>query len=137
MGPSSEKEQLVDSWLRDFKVDCSVSNQAPVSIQLATRHIHERLFDRELTVKDLRAELGLTDSTFSVRFRHHHGRTPASYIRHLRVEAAKQLLCRYDELRIADVALYVGYEHYRTFNRVFKRVTGETPRAFRKRAGSP
>lgn len=115
--------------VRSEQSDCE---DAPPSVRMATEHIHEHLFDPTLTVKRLRDRLGLTDSMFSPRFRRYHGRTPGRYIRHLRLITAKRLLRRFDELRIAEIALYVGYEHYRTFARLFKRETGQSPQAFRQ-----
>ena len=67
---------------------------------------------------------------FSVRFQRYHGRPPKRYVQHLRVEAAKRLL-HHDELTATSAALAVGYEHYRTFARMFKRHAGCSPSAFR------
>lgn len=132
---AAERRARVEDELAAFRDDLSVRGEAPDSVRLATTRIHERLFDPTLTVTDVREHLGLTGAGFSVRFRRHHGRTPARYIRRLRVEAAKRLL-RHDDLRIADIAFHVGYEHYRTFARVFKQVTGRPPQAFREEVGA-
>ena len=129
--PSPIRTTHIEEDLAAFRAEQTVCEDAPPSVQRATAHVHDHLFDPALTVASMRNRLGLTGAMFSARFRRHHGRTPACYVRHLRVEAAKRLLRRYDELRIADVALHVGYEHYRTFARVFKRVTGCSPQAFR------
>jgi len=110
----AERLALNEDELAVFREGLSVSDEAPDSVRLATARIHESLFDPALTVADIREHLSLTSTTFSVRFRHHHGCTPACYIRRRRVEAAKSLL-QYDDLTIADIAFHVGYEHYRTF----------------------
>ncbi len=132
MGASPSHAQIERELraVRDEQPDC---DDAPPSVRVATEHIHEHLFDTELTVKRLRDRLGLTDAMFSSRFRRYHGRTPGRYIRHLGVDAAKRLLRRFDSLRISDVAFHVGYEHYRTFARLFKRVTGRSPQEFREK----
>jgi len=127
----TERFARIENELAAFRKNLSVSDEAPKPVRLATTRIHECLFDPDLTVARVREQLGLTGATFSARFRRHHGCTPASYIRRRRVEAAKPLL-RHDEIPIADIAFYVGYEHYCTFARVFKRVTGQSPQAFRK-----
>ena len=127
----TERLGLIEDELAVFREGLSVSDEAPDSVRLATARIHERLFDPALTVTDIREHLSLTSTTFSARFRRHHGCTPAQYIRRLRVQAAKRLL-RHEELRIADIAFCVGYEHYRTFARVFKRLAGRSPQAFRE-----
>jgi AraC-like DNA-binding protein len=126
----------IEARLTAFRAEQVVCGEAPPSVRLATEFVHKHLFDPALTIDQLREQLGITDAMFSARFRLHHGRTPACYIRHLRVEAAKRLLRNCADLRIADVALHVGYEHYRTFARVFKRVTGRSPQAFRNEVES-
>lgn len=122
---------LIENKLASFREDISVRDEAPDSVRRATTRIHEALFNPALTVTGVREDLGLTGATFSTRFRHHHGCTPAQYIRRLRVQAAKRLL-QHEDLRTADIAFHVGYEHYRTFARVFKRLTGRSPQAFRE-----
>lgn len=132
MDSSVPHAQIVNE-LEDYKEQLSLSEEAPLPVQLATEYIHDHLFNPRLTVTRVREHLGLTGATFSSRFRRHHGHTPASYIRHLRVKAAQHLLQRLNTLPIADIAFHIGYEHYRSFARVFKRVTDCSPRAFRER----
>ena len=105
---------LIENKLASFREDLSVRDEAPDSVRRATTRIHEALFNPALTVTGVREDLGLTGATFSTRFRHHHGCTPAQYIRRLRVQAARRLL-QHEDLRTADIAFHVGYEHYRTF----------------------
>lgn len=127
---ASQRQTQIERDLTTFRTRQPDCDDAPPSVRVATEHIHDYLFDPKLTVKRLRNRLGLTDSMFSPRFRRYHGRTPGRYIRHLRAEAAKRLLRRFDDLRTADVAFHVGYEHYRTFARLFKRETDQSPQAF-------
>jgi AraC-like DNA-binding protein len=128
--------EKIEEDLAAFRAEQTVEEDAPPSVRRATAHVHDYLFDPALTVEAMREHLGITDTLFWIRFRRHHGHTPARYVRHLRVEAAKRLLRRYDELHIADLALHLGYEHYRTFARAFKRVTGQSPKPFRDQAGA-
>lgn len=125
-----EKQTLIKRELGAFKEGLPDYDDAPLLVQLATRYLHERLFDPELTTRQLRNHLGTTGSAFSVRFRQHHGCTPKRYARRLRVEAVWRLL-RHNELAATSVALAVGYEHYRSFARMFKRHAGCSPSVFR------
>lgn len=59
--------------------------------------------------------------------------TYGKLIDEVRFMRAKQLL-RHPELKIADVALSVGFSDQRNFARSFCRLAGMTPRAFRKAA---
>ncbi|WP_372574879.1 GlxA family transcriptional regulator [Ruegeria jejuensis] len=75
---------------------------------------------------------GLNARTFSRRFRMATGFAPIEYVQALRVEEAKQML-ETDELSNDDVGAAVGYEDPASFRRVFKRGTGLSPAAYRKK----
>lgn len=57
--------------------------------------------------------------------------TVVSYINHLRIEAAKQLLASTDS-SASEIAWQVGFESPKYFHRIFKAETGESPSAFRR-----
>lgn len=90
MGPE-EQHTAIKTSLSAYQEELTVGDEAPEGIRLATEYIHNHLFDDDLTVREVRQRLGLTDTAFSARFRRHHGYSPACYIRQLRVKAAKRL----------------------------------------------
>jgi AraC-like DNA-binding protein len=53
-----------------------------------------------------------------------------SYLGRVRVEKAKQLLLN-PHARISEVAYEVGFQSLTHFNRVFRKLTGESPSAYR------
>lgn len=53
------------------------------------------------------------------------------YLSRVRVEKAKNLLLN-PNARVSEVAYEVGFQSLTHFNRVFKRITGQSPSAFRK-----
>jgi AraC-like DNA-binding protein len=59
------------------------------------------------------------------------GRTYSEVVAEARVELAFELLTD-TNLRIIDVALAVGYENPQHFSRLFRRMTGMTPRSYRQ-----
>src|SRR5262245_56081347 len=77
-------------------------------------HLHDRLFDPELSVRSLRHWCRLRDHNVSSRFRIFTGWTLKDYIETQRLEAAKQLL-RATQLPVVDIAFAVGYRHVQTF----------------------
>ena len=58
----------------------------------------------------------------------------AQHIRNLRMEKARRLLLENPDMRIGEVASQCGYSDYNYFITVFKRVTGVSPRKYRKEA---
>ncbi len=75
---------------------------------------------------------GLLPRTFARRFATATGRRPIDYVHGLRVEVARELLEMGTEA-VDDVGYRVGYEDPTFFRRLFKRVTGMTPAAYRRK----
>ena len=64
------------------------------------------------------------------------GLTPIAYVQRIRVERAKRLLETTDG-SIEEISWAVGYEDPASFQRLFKRLTGLTPGAYRQRFQVP
>lgn len=75
---------------------------------------------------------GLQARTFARRFTTATGRRPIDYVHQLRVEAARELL-EHGSIAVDDVGYRVGYEDPTFFRRLFKRSTGMTPAAYRRK----
>lgn len=75
---------------------------------------------------------GLKSRTFARRFRAATGYQPMAYVHALRVDEAKHIL-ETEGLGIDDVGYEVGYEDPTFFRRLFKRTTGLTPAAYRRK----
>jgi AraC-like DNA-binding protein len=80
----------------------------------------------------LAKEAGMSRTAFSVRFRELVGESPVRYARRFRMERAAALL-RSTEASIPRVAERVGYDSEVGFGRAFKRHTGASPAAYRRR----
>lgn len=79
---------------------------------------------------------GLGERTFKRHFIAATGLSPIAYVQRLRIEAAKRQL-ENSALSIDDISWHVGYEDPTFFRRLFKRTTGLTPGAYRRRFGGP
>lgn len=79
---------------------------------------------------------GLPGRTFKRRFMRAVGYTPIRYVQQLRIEAAKRRLER-TVIPVDRVASLVGYEDPAFFRRLFKRVTGISPAAYRRKLQLP
>lgn len=63
-------------------------------------------------------------------FKSIYGRTPNNYLVQVRIEKAKKLLTEGNS--IADASLQVGFDSPTSFAGLFKKLTGQSPSAFRK-----
>ncbi|MHB8398725.1 MAG: GlxA family transcriptional regulator [Candidatus Limnocylindrales bacterium] len=75
---------------------------------------------------------GLTRRTFARRFQAATDRRPIDHVHALRIEGARQLL-ETGGGGVDDVGYRVGYEDPTFFRRLFKRTTGMTPAAYRRK----
>jgi AraC-like DNA-binding protein len=69
---------------------------------------------------------------FCKMFKKATGLTFTEYLGRVRVEKAKQLLLN-PHVRVSEVAFEVGFQSLSQFNRVFKRITGQSPTDYRDR----
>lgn len=90
----------------------------------------EARYDQPLTVQSLAKELYLERSYFTSLFKAKTGWTPSAYLTSLRIEKACILLQETNE-PVSSVAAAVGLAP-RNFARIFKQVTGKTPRQYKK-----
>ena len=87
-------------------------------------------------VEEMVRRSGLAERTFKRRFSQATGFAPIDYVQRLRIEDAKRRLER-TEAPADEISWKVGYEDPAFFRRLFKRVTGLTPGAYRKRFQVP
>jgi transcriptional regulator GlxA family with amidase domain len=87
-------------------------------------------------VEEMVRRSGLAERTFKRRFTDATGFAPLDYVQRLRIEDAKRRLERTDA-SADDISWQVGYEDAAFFRRLFKRVTGVTPGAYRRRFQVP
>lgn len=87
---------------------------------------------RDWTLAALARDAGLSRSALALRFRAATGETPLNYLRGLRMQRAMRLLGE-SARPLESVAAEVGYQDAFGFSRVFKRVVGLSPSAFRRR----
>jgi transcriptional regulator GlxA family with amidase domain len=87
-------------------------------------------------VEEMVKRSGLAERTFKRRFTEATGLAPIDYVQRLRIEDAKRRLER-TEAPADEISWQVGYEDGAYFRRLFKRTTGMTPGAYRRRFQVP
>jgi AraC family transcriptional regulator len=92
-------------------------------------HISERL-DGEFSIGELARVAGLSVSRFSCLFKERTGLAPVKFLETRRIERARHLLLTTD-LPVQQVGLQVGFPNAQHFSTRFRKLTGQSPRAFR------
>ena len=102
-------------------------------IDSATDYI-KRNYMTKITLEDVAAHVYLSPSYLSKLFKISTGLNFNSYLNNQRIEHAKQLLLS-GLSDLESIALTVGYEDQSYFTKVFKRLTGVTPKKFKSLNG--
>jgi AraC family transcriptional regulator len=98
-------------------------------LRRAIEYINDNL-STEVSLHDLAASVGMSVYYFVEMFKHSTGYTPYQYVLRCRVEHAK-LLLRTTNLPIVEIALQVGCKNQSHFAKLFRKLTGTTPRMYR------
>jgi AraC family transcriptional regulator len=84
---------------------------------------------QDLSILELATLTRMSESHFSRSFKQSIGIAPYQYLMQQRVERAKQLLKQH-EISISDVALDCGFANQTHLTKVFRQITGVTPKAY-------
>jgi AraC-like DNA-binding protein len=104
------------------------------TLQRAIDHIAEHYQDK-LTLTGVAASAYVSPSHLEHLFRRELGTTFTRFVTQLRVERAQTLLLEQPYAAVTSIAGDVGFNDLRHFERMFKALTGCTPRSFRQRQG--
>jgi len=109
----------------------SVSSLAEMDpLDIARREIEMR-FSERLSLGELARKASLSAGHFSRAFRNRHGIPPIRLQHELRMNAAKALLIS-SHIRISEIAKRVGYADVYSFSKMFRKIVGLAPRAYRE-----
>ena len=96
-----------------------------------TDYISENFADSELSVNTLSEKFWISRSQLYREFAKFFGMSPNRYINQFRILKAIQML-KLDKSNIYDVAQSTGFSDQFYFSRVFKKITGKSPKEFKK-----
>lgn len=99
-----------------------------IGLALSAIHRHP---GRDWTVRELARICSLSRSAFAARFAARVGKPPATYLAHVRLDAATDLL-RGTSLPVTLIAENVGYTSEAAFSRAFKHRYGTPPARWRR-----
>jgi len=101
----------------------------PPAVTQARRYIADHQTD-ELTLTEVAKAVNTSTFYFCKLFKRTTGLNFTEYLSQVRVEKAKDLMPN-PQLRIGEIGYQVGFQSLTHFNRVFKRITGQSPTAYR------
>lgn len=103
-------------------------------ISLATHFMYENI-ENKLTLRDLASHFGYSDSYFYRLFFKETKYAPVTYFLYLKIERACQLL-KSTNLKINQIALKLAFDDPYYFSRIFKKIVGMSPKAYRESLSS-
>lgn len=135
--------ELASSLSKTLLIDPARRSQAPyTSFEFNTahgdghilkaQHWMKQNFASSISLARLAAIAGLGERTFVRKFKKATGDTPIEYLQHLRIGKARKLLETTDE-SVDTITYAIGYEDVSSFRRLFKKITGLSPTAYRRK----
>jgi two-component system response regulator YesN len=123
--------ESVKSACQQLKEDVKDSNNN--IIDKALKIIHERYFDKKLSLQSIANELDITFYYLSRLFKKEMNTNFMDYLTNVRIDKAKELLDS-TELKNAEIADKVGFYDYRYFSQVFRKKCKMTPTEYRQKS---
>jgi AraC-like DNA-binding protein len=106
------------------------ANAEPAQITHA-RELIAAQYMNEVTLTMIAKRVGMNRFSFSKRFKQATGANYTDFVSRVRLEKAKNLLLN-PQFRVSEIAFEVGFRSLTHFNRVFKRIAGESPTEYRQ-----
>jgi len=100
----------------------------PAEIWKARRFIREHLGEK-ISLTDVAESVHISPNYLSEKFKRVTGVNFVEYIARARTEKARDLL-QNSTRRISEIAFAVGFQSLSQFNRVFRKLSGKSPRAY-------
>ena len=90
-------------------------------------------YNREITIDDLAKLSNYSVTWLNSRFKERFGTTPIQYLTQVRILKAQKLLCMTEgaQMNVTEIGYAVGYKDSLYFSKVFKKLTGFSPKQYR------
>lgn len=118
---------LIEKACKQLEYDCTM-NSLPV--RKTVNYIKEYYSDK-VSLEEIASKMNITHEYLSRLFTKEIGKSFSDYLKEYRIDKAKNLLVN-DKLKIYEVAEMVGYGDPKYFCKVFKKVSGMSPKEYMK-----
>ena len=106
------------------------SKSSPALVHEIKEYIDEN-YQKPLQLENIATQFSISSNYLCRVYKKITGQSVLEYVTQQRIEEAKYLL-QTTNTKIKDISQLVGYENIYYFSKVFKKVTGESPAAFRE-----
>lgn len=117
----------INSDLYNLSLDDRVGSRLNTILEYTFAHI-----DQKIHVEAVAQKANLSKSQFSRYFKTHTGKSYIQFLNEVRVENACTLMLEQKD-NIASICYEVGFNNVSNFNRIFKKVKGLSPKAYRQK----
>lgn len=124
---------LMESKDKELLHSNPVKNQYTHKDHIRIKKIYEYIdfnYQHKIELNSIASEINLTNAAFCRYFKKMTRLTFVQFVNHYRIDKAKNLLLKGSN--VTEACFECGFESLSYFNRVFKRVTGNNPRSFKK-----
>lgn len=121
------------SWIEQLKIklleNLKDADESKRMIAKAKQFVN-RNYMGEISLESVSKYTNISANYFSAIFKKETGTNFIDYVTNVRIEAAKRLLME-QKYKIYEISQMVGYENEHYFSRVFKKITGISPKKFK------
>ncbi len=127
-------ENIFDKIAQSFNIITDYVQQekdrhdSELSVSLL-RFIHEN-YHTDIMLIDLAEQLNVSEKYCGILFKQRTGENFKIYLNQYRIQQAQELLQKHPHIKIADLAIKVGFNSSNTFIRVFSKLVGVTPKQY-------
>lgn len=115
-------------YLTQFQTVMEIKHQDMIGASISFMHQH---IGEMLSLGQLAAQSGLSESHYSLLFKKKTGQTPVGFFTHLKIQQACRLL-EFSEMPVKAISAGLGYDDPYYFSRVFSKGMGQAPVSYRK-----
>lgn len=119
--------QMMITYTREVSRIPILQSDSPL-VRNITRSIKNHLYEKQ-TVADIAQDLNMDLSYICHHFKQETGKTISTHMNEIKIEESKRLL-ESTNLSLTQIAMQLGFSSQSYFHRVFKKITGMTPKAY-------
>lgn len=122
--------ELLTLFSRNMLKNNTFENVQNQLFETIIQELHKN-FQSDISIKEYAQMYHMSCCWFIRSFKRYTGVTPQQYITDIRINKAKELL-RTSSFNISEISTYIGYQNPLYFSRIFKKITGISPSAYKK-----